>query len=122
VGVLTDMTGVYKAVEGPGAVIAAQMAIDDFGGSVLGQPIELVSANHQLKPSVASSIARKWIDTKGVDMLTGMDMSAVGLAVQKLASNKHTITMNTGSGTTQLTEEQCTKYGIHYGYDTYSLP
>lgn len=122
IGVLDDMSGVYKDPEGPGGVIAAQMAIDDFGGSVLGKPIKLISADHQEKPDVASSVARKWIDKEGVDMITGMVNSAVALAVQKLASDKHTITINTGAGTTALTENQCTKYGIHYVYDTHTQP
>lgn len=122
IGVLTDMSGVYKALEGPGAVIAAQMAIDDFGGTVLGQPIKLISADHQLKPAVGSSIARKWIDEGNVDMITALDTSSVALAVQGLASSKGVITMNTGAGSTELTEGQCSKYGIHYVYDTYSLP
>ncbi|WP_006913679.1 ABC transporter substrate-binding protein [Salinisphaera shabanensis] len=122
IGVLSDMSGVYKAIEGPGAVIAAQMAIDDFGGQVLGEDIELVSADHQLKADVASSIARRWIDRDHVDMLVGMDNSAVGLAVQGLASAKKTIAINTGAGTVELTESQCSSYGIHYVYDTYALP
>jgi branched-chain amino acid transport system substrate-binding protein len=122
IGVLTDMSSVYKAIGGPGAVTAAQMAIDDFGGKVLGQPIKLVSADHQEKAGVASSIARRWIDKDHVDMITGMVNSAVGLAVQNLASAKHTITINEGAGSTALTEDQCTKYGIHYAYDTHALP
>ncbi|MES1929053.1 Leu/Ile/Val-binding protein family [Salinisphaera dokdonensis CL-ES53] len=122
IGVLSDMSGVYKAIEGPGAVIAAEMAVEDFGGSVLGEEIEIVSADHQNKADVASSIARRWIDRDKVDMLVGMDNSAVGLAVQGLASGKDTITMNTGAGSVELTESQCSKYGIHYVYDTYALP
>lgn len=121
VGVIDDMSGTYKTVAGPGDALAAQMAIDDFGGSVLGQPIKLVSADHQNKAEVASSLARKWIDREGVDMITGMANSATGLAVQNVASSKNTITINTGSGTSELTESQCTKYGIHYGYDTHAL-
>jgi branched-chain amino acid transport system substrate-binding protein len=122
IGVLSDMSGVYKAIEGPGAVVAAKMAVEDFGGSVLGQEIEVVSADHQNKADVASSIARRWIDRDDVDMLVGMDNSAVGLAVQGLASDKKTITMNTGAGSVELTESQCSPYGIHYVYDTYALP
>jgi branched-chain amino acid transport system substrate-binding protein len=122
IGVLSDMSGVYKALEGPGAVVAARMAIEDFGGEVLGQPIELVSADHQNKPDIGASTAREWIDAEGVDMITALDNSAVALAVQNLASDKQTITMNTGAGTTELTESQCTKYGIHYVYDTHALP
>lgn len=122
IGVLSDMSGVYKTLEGPGAVIAAKMAIEDFGGTVLGEPIEIISADHQNKPDIGASTAREWIDAKEVDMITALDNSSVGLAVQGLAGDKKTITMNTGAGTTALTEEQCTKYGIHYVYDTHALP
>lgn len=122
VGVLSDMSGIYQAIEGPGAVIAAQMAIDDFGGTVLGEKVELISADHQEKADVASSITRQWIDQQNVDMIVGMVNSAIGLAVQGLASDKETITINTGAGSVELTESQCSKYGIHYAYDTYALP
>lgn len=121
IGVLTDMSGVYKAPTGPGSILGARMAVEKFGGTVLGKPIKLVSANHQNKASVASTIARKWIDQDGVDMITGMGNSAVGLAVQGLGSDKHTIIINTGAGSTQFTEGQCTKYGIHYVYTTRAL-
>lgn len=122
IGILTDMSGVYKTLSGPGTIIAAKMAIEDFGGTVLGKPIKLISADHQNKPSLASSIARQWIDEQNVDAIIGLVTSSIGLAVQSLAEGKDTITINVGAGTTQLTEEQCTKYGIHYAYDTYSLP
>ncbi len=122
IGVLSDMSGVYKALEGPGAVIAAEMAIEDFGGSVLDQPVEIISADHQNKPDIGASTAREWIDAKQVDMITALDNSSVALSVQGLANDKKTITMNTGAGTTALTEEQCTPYGIHYVYDTHALP
>ena len=122
IGVLSDMSGVYKALEGPGAVIAAKMAIEDFGGSVLGQPVEVISADHQNKPDIGASTAREWIDAKQVDMITALDNSSVALSVQGLANDKKIITMNTGAGTTALTEEQCTPYGIHYVYDTHALP
>ncbi len=121
VGILTDMSGPYKAAGGPGAVVATRMAIEDFG-TMFGQPIDLILADHQLKPDVASATARRWIDREEVDMITGLSMSAVGLAVQDVASGKKTITMNTGSGTTQLIREQCTKYNIQYAYNTYALP
>lgn len=122
IGVLTDMSGVYKAVTGPGSVLAAKMAISDFGGSVLGKPITLVSADHQNKADVGSTIARQWIDQKGVNLITGLGNSAVGLAVQRLASQKNTITVNVGAGTSALTGAQCSRYGIHYAFDTYALP
>lgn len=120
IGVLGDMTGVYSDVAGPGMAVAAQMAIDDFGGEVLGKPIELVSANHQNKAGVGSTVARRWIDTEGVDLITGMENSAVGLAVQKLAADKGVITIDTGAGSTAFTEKSCTKLGIHYTYDVHA--
>ncbi|WP_148864057.1 ABC transporter substrate-binding protein [Marinobacter fonticola] len=122
IGVLSDMSGVYKSLEGPGAVIAAEMAIEDFGGKVLDKPIDIISADHQNKPDIGASTAREWIDAEQVDMITALDNSAVALAVQGLASDKKIITMDTGAGTTALTEEQCTPYGIHYVYDTHALP
>jgi branched-chain amino acid transport system substrate-binding protein len=122
IGVLTDMSGVYATGTGKGSVAAAQMAIEDFGGTVLGKPIKLVSADHQDKPDLASSIARRWIDSQGVDMITDLVTSSIGIAVQQLASNKHVLTFNTGAGTTALTNKYCTPYGIHYVYDTYALP
>ncbi|BES72859.1 ABC transporter substrate-binding protein [Marinobacter nanhaiticus D15-8W] len=122
IGVLSDMSGVYKALEGPGAVVAAQMAVEDFGGKIMDKPIEIVSADHQNKPDIGASTAREWIDADQVDMITALDNSSVALAVQGLASDKKVITMNTGAGTTALTEEQCTPYGIHYVYDTHALP
>lgn len=122
IGVLSDMSGVYKALEGPGAVTAAQMAIEDFGGKVLGKSIEIISADHQNKPDIGASTAREWIDAEQVDMITALDNSSVALAVQGLAKDKKIITMNTGAGSTALTEEQCSPYGIHYVYDTHALP
>lgn len=122
IGVLSDMSGVYKALEGPGAVIAAEMAVEDFGGKVLGKPIEIVSADHQNKPDIGASTAREWIDAENVDMITALDNSSVALSVQGLASDRKVITLNTGAGTTALTEDQCTPYGIHYVYDTHALP
>jgi len=122
IGVLSDMSGVYKSLEGPGAVIAAEMAIEDFGGSVMGKSIELISADHQNKPDIGASTAREWIDAKQVDMITALDNSSVALSVQGLAKDKKIITMNTGAGSTALTEEQCSPYGIHYVYDTHALP
>lgn len=120
IGVLGDMSGVYSDVAGPGMSVAAQMAITDFDGTVLGKPIELVSANHQNKPDIGSAIARRWIDRDGVDMITGLENSAVGLAVQGLGTGKKIITINTGAGSTAFTEDACSEYGIHYTYDVYA--
>jgi len=120
IGVLGDMSGVYSDVAGPGMKIAAQMAIDDFGGEVLGKPIKLVADNHQNKAEIGSATARRWLDKDGVDMITGMENSAVGLAVQHLASEKKVITIDTGAGSTAFTEKACTPYGIHYTYDVHA--
>lgn len=122
IGVLGDMSGVYStSFSGKGAVDAVKMAVKDFGGTVLGKKIEVISADHQNKADIASATARQWIDEDHVDMITDLTNSAVGLAVQKVASEKHTITMNTGSASAELTGKACTKYGIHYGYDTHAL-
>ncbi|HLQ85401.1 MAG TPA: ABC transporter substrate-binding protein [Salinisphaeraceae bacterium] len=122
IGVLGDMSGVYATgYSGPGGVAAVKMAVEDFGGEIDGHPIEVVSADHQNKADRASSTARRWIDEDHVDVIVDLTNSAVGLAVQQLASNKGVITLNTGSATAELTNDACTKYGIHYGYDTHGL-
>lgn len=122
IGVLGDMSGVYSTgFSGKGAVSAVKMAVEDFGGEVLGKKIEVISADHQNKADVASATARQWIDEDNVDMIADLTNSAVGLAVQQLASDKKTITINTGAASADLTGKACTKYGIHYGYDTHAL-
>ncbi|WP_199178561.1 ABC transporter substrate-binding protein [Acidimangrovimonas sediminis] len=123
IGVLGDMSGVYSGdFSGPGAVAAVKMAVKDFGGTVLGKPIQVIVGDHQNKADVGSATARQWIDQDHVDMITDLTNSAVALAVQKLASDKHVITIASGAGSTELTGASCTKYGIHYGYDTHALP
>ena len=122
IGVLGDMSGVYAdGFSGKGAVAAVKMAIDDFGGSVLGHKIEVLVADHQNKPDVGSAIARQWADEDHVTMITDMTNSAVALAIQKAASDKRVISIATGGATAELTGKACTKYGIHYGYDTNAL-
>jgi len=122
IGVLTDMSGVYSAIGGKGSVTAAKMAIADFGGKVLGKPIKLISADHQNKADIASTKAREWADTDHVDMITGLLNSGCALAVQKIGTEKKVISIATGAGSTTLTNEHCSPYGIHYVYDTYALP
>lgn len=123
IGVLGDMSGMYSVgFSGPGAVAAVKLAVADFGGKALGHKITVISADHQNKADLGSSIARKWIDKDKVDVIMDLTNSAVGLAVQKLASDKGIITINTGSGSSQLTGKSCSQYGIHYGYDTHALP
>ena len=121
IGVLTDMSGVYSAIGGKGTLIAVEMAVADFGGKVLGKPIQVISADHQNKADIASTKAREWFDTGKVDMVTGLLNSACALAVQKIGADKKRITMNTGAGSTDLTNKDCTPYGIHYAYDNYAL-
>jgi branched-chain amino acid transport system substrate-binding protein len=121
IGVLTDMSGLYSDLGGQGSIIAAQMAIEDFGGKIFGKPITLVSADHQNKPEVGSTRVREWIDRDGVDMITDILNSGVGLAVAKVAGEKHRVAINVGAASTRLTNEDCNPYSIHYAYDTYSL-
>jgi branched-chain amino acid transport system substrate-binding protein len=121
IGVLTDLSGVYSDFGGAGAVEAARMAVQDFGGKVAGKPIEVISADHQNKADVASSKAREWYDTQGVDLITESLNSAVALAVSKVATEKKKMQMVTGAATSRLSNEDCGPYTIHYVYDTYAL-
>ncbi len=121
IGVLTDMSGVYSALSGKGSVVAAQMAVEDFGGKVLGRPIQVIFADHQNKADVGVTKAREWFDVDHVDMITDMVNSSIGIAVQKLAAEKKKITMNTGAASTVLTNKECSPYGVHSVYDTYAL-
>lgn len=122
IGVLGDMSGMYSSgFSGPGAVAAVKMAVEDFGGSVLGKKIEVIFSDHQNKVDIASATARQWFDTADVDMITDLTNSSVALAVQKLAEDKGRITIATGPGAIDLTGKACTKYGVHYGYNTYAL-
>ena len=121
IGVLTDMSGQFSHESGEGAVTAVRMAIEDFGGTVLGKPIELVSADHQNKPDIASGIARKWFEVEKVDMIANLINSSIALAVSQLAKEKDRIAIINGSGASRLTGDACTPNSIHYAYDTYSL-
>jgi branched-chain amino acid transport system substrate-binding protein len=119
IGVITDMTGVLSAVSGEGSVEGVRMAIEDFGGSVLGQKIELLSADHLGKPDVASAIARRWIDQDGVDVVMDFVSSAVAIAVQNVANERNKITLITGAASSDLTGKYCAPNSFHWGYDTY---
>ncbi len=120
-GVLTDMSGLYSDVGGQGSVIAAQMAVEDFGGTVQGKPIDVVSADHQNKADIAAQKVREWIDRDGVDMVTDVLNSAVALATAKVVADKKKIMFNTGAASTRLTNEDCTPYTVHHTYDTFAL-
>ncbi|MGI2033606.1 ABC transporter substrate-binding protein [Rhizobium panacihumi] len=121
IGILNDQSGVYADFGGKSSVEAARMAVEDYGGKVLGVPVEIVDADHQNKPDVASNIARQWYDTQQVDAIMDLTTSSVGLAVQALSKDKKRITINTGAATTDLTGKACTPYGFHWAYDTHAL-
>jgi len=120
IGVLTDMDAQYADISGKGSVAAAQMAAEDFG-SVLGKPIEIVSANHQNSPDVASGIARRWYDTEGVDMITDGGTSAVALAVEDISRQKQKLVLFSGPASPDITGRNCSPYAAHWTYDTYAL-
>ncbi len=119
IGILNDQSGVYADFGGKSSVEAAKMAIEDFGGKVLGVPIELVNADHQNKADIGSNIAREWYDTQQVDAIMELTTSSVALAVQAIAKEK--IDIVTGAATTELTGKQCSPYGFHWAYDTHAL-
>src|SRR5580704_18789386 len=103
IGVLADMSSLYADLGGPASVVAAQMAVDDFGGTVLGKKIAIVSADHQNKPDIGAAIARKWFDEDGVSMIADVPTSSVGLAVQEVARATNKVVINSGSATSDLT-------------------
>src|SRR3954462_7587344 len=121
IGILNDQSGVYADYGGKYSVEAAKMAIEDFGGEVLGQKIEMVTADHQNKPDLATSIARRWYDTENVDMITELTTSSVALAVQELSKEKKKIDIVVGAATSRITGDACTPYGFHWAYDTRAL-
>ncbi len=121
IGILNDQSGVYADFGGKSSVEAAKMAVEDFGGKVLGVPVEIVDADHQNKPDIASNIARQWFDTDQVDAIMELTTSSVALAVQAIAKEKKKIDIVTGAATTELTGKQCSPYGFHWAYDTHAL-
>jgi branched-chain amino acid transport system substrate-binding protein len=122
IGVLTDMSGVYADYGGPGAVAAARLAVQDFGGKIFGKNIEVVNADHQNKPDIAKNVTQQWFDRDGVDMTVENLNSAVALTVQALGKEKNKITIVTGAATSRLTNEDCApNTGIHYLMDTVAL-
>ena len=121
IGVLTDMSGQFSHESGEGAVTAVKMAVEDFGCKVLGKPIEVVVADHQNKPDIATALARKWFDVEKVDMIANLFNSSIALGVSQLAKEKDRIAIVNGSGSSRLTNDACTPNSIHYAYDTYAL-
>jgi branched-chain amino acid transport system substrate-binding protein len=121
IGLITDMSGVYADVDGPGGAEAVKMAIADMGGAINGKKIELVVADHQNKADIAASKAREWFDREGVDMLIGGTNSATSLSMAKVAAEKKKVFISIGAGSARLTNEECTPYTVHYAYDTVAL-
>ncbi len=121
IGVLTDMSSLYTDNAGIGSVVAAQMAVEDFGGTVLGRKIEIVSGDHQNKADVGSTITRRWIDSENVEVILDVPNSAVALAVQNITREKKKLFLASGAATSRLTGDQCSPTGIHWTYDTYAL-
>ena len=121
IGVLTDNSGLYSDLGGAGSTVAAQMAIEDSGMAAKGWKIDLISADHQNKPDIATTIARQWADVEKVDIFMDVLNSGVALAVNNLVKEKNAIMINTGAATSDLTNAQCTPNTVHWVYDTYML-
>jgi branched-chain amino acid transport system substrate-binding protein len=121
IGVLNDQSGLYADLGGPGSVVAARMAVEDAGGTVLGKPVEIVFADHQNKADIGVAVARQWFDTGKVDMAIGFDNSAVALAVEQLAAEKNRIAIAGAVGSTAFTGKSCTPTEASWVYDSYAL-
>ncbi|MGR4867362.1 ABC transporter substrate-binding protein [Variovorax sp. LARHSF232] len=121
IGYISDLSGLYGDLEGKGGLTAIQMAIEDMGGKVLGQPVEVLSVDHQNKPDIAASKAREWIDTAGATMIFAGTNSGVALATSKVAQEKKRVFFTNGAATSALTNAQCSPYTVHYAYDTVAL-
>ncbi len=121
IGMIEDMSSIYADITGVGAVTAAKMAVEDFDGKVLGKPIEVISADHQNKADIASSIAREWFDTQHVDALMDVAASATALAAIDIAKAKNKIVVLNGPAAVRITNEACTPVSVHYAYDNYAL-
>jgi branched-chain amino acid transport system substrate-binding protein len=121
IGMLLDMSSLYADLTGEGSATAARMAIEDFGASVLGAPIELMVADHQNKPDLAAAKAREWYDVNHVDVIADVAASATALAALEVARQKNRIVMFNGPGATRLTNENCSPVSVHYTYDTYAM-
>ena len=122
IGVMNDMSGVYADIGGPGSVVAAKLAVEDFQKqSKAGLKVEVVSADHQNKPDIGSSVARKWYDTDGVDMIADVPTSSVALAINQITKEKGKAFVNTGAATSDLTGKDCSPNTVHWLYDTWML-
>ena len=121
IGVLGDLSGVYADFGGPGNVVAARMAVEDFGGKVLGKPIDVIAADHQSKADIGAAIARQWFDADKVDMAIGFDNSSIALAVEQVAFQKNRIAIAGAVSTTVFTGKNCTPNEAAWLHDNYAL-
>jgi len=121
IGLITDMSGLYADIDGPGGVEAVKMAIADLGGNVAGKKVEFIYADHQNKADIAASKAREWFDQQGVDMLLGGTNSGTNLSMAKVAAEKKKVFISIGAASARLTNEECSPYTVHYAYDTVAL-
>jgi len=121
IGLIEDMSGVYADITGMGAVIAARMAVEEFGGKVLGMPVEVVFADHQNKPDIGAAVARKWFDNENVDAILDVASSSPALAALEVAKQKGKLIAMSSPGSTRITNDACGPYVIHWAYDTYAI-
>src|SRR6516162_5593049 len=120
-GVLTDETGVFSSLSGEGSIEATRMAVEDFGGKAAGKPIEIIHADHQNKTDIGAAIARRWIDTEGVDAIVDVPNSAIALGVQEIAKEKNRVLLLSSAATVDLTGKACSPVGVHWTWDTYAV-
>lgn len=121
IGVMTDVAGTFGDISGMGSAVAARMAVEDYGGQVLGKPVEVVFADHQNKPDVANTIARRWLDVEGVDLIVDVPNSGILLAMQEIVRGKSGLLIAAAGGTSRFTDEACSPYGFQWVYDSYAL-
>ena len=121
IGVMNDMSGTYSDLSGQGSVIAARMAVEDFGATAKGMKVEIVGADHQNKPDVGSNVVRTWIDVDKVDMIVDVPTSSVALAVNEIVRDKNKVFLVSGAAASDLTGPKCTSNTIHWTYDTWAL-
>ncbi|MDP4026372.1 ABC transporter substrate-binding protein [Methylobacterium sp. NEAU 140] len=120
IGVLNDQSGVYADFGGQGSVLAARMAVEDYGGRVLGRPVEVVSADHQNKPDIASNIARRWFDLDNVDAVLDLTTSVVALAVREVAVARNRALLISSASSPDMTGKACSPVTVHWGFDSYA--
>lgn len=121
IGVLNDQSGLYADISGPGSTLAAKMAVEDFGGKVLGVPIEVISGDHQNKPDIGNTVARRWIDNEKVDAIVDVPHSATALAVLSVTRERNKVLMLSSPAYVEFTGKECAPTTVHWTYDSYAM-